>query len=1048
MRLFLLFIIITTHLYAKSKESCYTVQLISKFNSQKNLDLLHSESYPKSCKLMEIGRSLTVRCGCFEKYIDAKNEQKSHFSSYKKATLATTYKYRFDSSVVESMTKKQNFQEKPKPKPKMNSRKNHIPSKEDEELRLILQVFLYKSDLESAYNVASLGYKKHPNSYYWNQKMAEVSRWTNRSARSMKHLRFMYNYKYDPKIEKELIDYGSEYYQYEAIEPLVVNRAKKNPSEKNIDLMILVFRKIGSPEKVVAVLDEQYQKDKSNTMLLTKALELSLEIGDLELALKYVTLIENNKPYSKKDASLIARYYYVTHRIPLAYESLNAVGDEKEPTYDFLHKDDNSTTHIGELPHVKYYQLKSDLGWYLQDNLKAATASKHLMLTDDKARLVDYERISFVFQQEDPQLALEATRRAYAKYKLSYLFYSYANGALNSKNYKELSELLAAVDKEKSHLTKEALYWVIKSKVYAYYKKPQQEKEALLKAAQIEPNNFQIKLELLWFFMDMHENKQLKIVLLDMAESEDLNPSSYLPMASAYFYLNDINRASYYMQELIHEESPVTDLLEFKFLLAYIYQIQNNQEAYKSLMIKITKDLKAELKENPELKYDNKFLSNYLRASMDVTAPNKYEKRLKKAKKYLTKKNYDEISYSWAIKNSAYEKSLKIYHRIEKKELWMHFSNALVFQEHSDLEDILDRYLSSLAVGDASQAAYKDGQIALAQTITYEGQQNNEKNLNTYIQHLELSKLRSDKLDIKTAYYSREPLVQEFIKVKDKTYLQNDYYLHAQFAYYLNQTIDKAVLLSVPEKTVSASLGLEKQYTRGSVMASLGYHDSMESYISYLLQWKHHFSTDIYTKILIEKNADALESTQLLLGGKKDMLEVDLIWNILDSTSIILLHQLSSYSSQDDVDLGPGQYSRLSISKQIRNGYPDLQVGAFYDVGVYEETAGSRGVIDELQSGIQPVLPNNFYNIGVNLSYGMANSNLYTRVWRPYIEFFPYYNKEKIESFNYGFNTGIGGKVFHQDHLSIGASYVNAVSGIGGSIFELYLNYRFMYYHP
>jgi len=1044
MKYFLLLLTISTLLFAKSDNSCYTVQLISKFNSQKNLDLLHMKNYPTSCKLMEIGKSLTVRCGCFDRYKDAKSEQKKQFSNYKNTAIATTYKYRFDESIVDSMTKKQNFKSKPKKRlPTLFSQ-----SKNDEELRLILQVFLYKSDLESAYNVASLGYKKNPNSYYWNQKMAEISKWTNRSARSMKHLRFMYDVQYDPKIEKELIDYGSEYYQYEAIEPLVVNRAKKDPSEKNIDLMILVFRKIGSPEKVVNVLEEEYQKDKNNTMLLTKALELSLEIGDLDLAFKYITLIENHKPYSKKDASLIARYYYVTHKIPLAYESLNYVKQEEEPSYEFLHKDDNSTTHVGILSHVRYYQLKSDLGWYLQDNLNAAKASKHLMLIDNKARLVDYERISFVYQTKDPKLALEATRRAYGEYKLSYLFYSYANGALNSKNYTQLSELLKTTDQDNSPLTKEALYWVIKSKVYAHYKESQQEKTALLKATQIDPNNFQIKLELLWFFMDKHENQQLEMVLLDMAESKDLDSSSYLPMASAYFYLNDVNRASYYMQELIYEKSPVTELLEFKFLLAYIYQIQNNQEAYKSLMIEITTSLKAKAKENPELKYDNKFLSNYLRSSMDITAPNRYEERLKKAKKYLSKKNYDEISYSWAIKNSAYEKSLKIYHRIEKKELWMHFSNALVFQEHSNIEDILDRYLSSLAVGDASQSAYKDGRIALAQTITYEGYAHNDKNLNAYMQHLELSKLRSDKLDVKTAHYNREPLVQEYLQVQNKTYLQNAYYLHSELAYYLNKTINETILLSVPNKKVSASLGLEKQYDRGSMMASIGYRDSMKSYLTYFLEWKHQFSTNIHTKIHIEKNADTLESTQLLLGGKKDMLELDVTWNILNSTSITLLHQFNSYSSQDGIDLGPGQYSKLSIFQQVRNGYPDIQVGAFYDIGVFEETSGSRGIIDKLQAKNQAVLPNNFYNIGLNLSYGMANSNLYTRVWRPYIEFFPYYNKEKTESFSYGFNTGIGGKVFHQDHLSIGASYINSVSGVGGSIFELYLNYRFMYYHP
>ena len=51
-------------------------------------------------------------------------------------------------------------------------------------------------------------------------------------------------------------------------------------------------------------------------------------------------------------------------------------------------------------------------------------------------------------------------------------------------------------------------------------------------------------------------------------------------------------------------------------------------------------------------------------------------------------------------------------------------------------------------------------------------------------------------------------------------------------------------------------------------------------------------------------------------------------------------------------------------------------------------------------------------------------------------------------SFSYGFNIGYGGKVWHQDHLIIGAAYTDSVNGIGGSILELFLKYEFMYYHP
>jgi len=1032
-------------LFAKSNESCYTVQLVSKYNSQKNLNLLNTKSFPSSCKLMEIGNSLTIRCGCFEKYAEAESELDKYKNEYKIAVIATTYKYRFDNSLLEKtiLNKTNNFntavkEEKSRKiitKEKVKNKKDHtkIVSKKDEELRLILQVFLYKNDLENAYKVGTLGYEKYPNSYYWNQKMAEISKWTNRSARSMKHLRFMYDIKRDPKIEKELIEYGTSAYQYENIEPLVVNRARANPTEKNIDLMILVYKKIGSPEKVVKVLDEQYEKDRNNTMLLTKALQLSLEMGDLKLAKVYVDKIEANKPYSKKDASLIARYYYVTHDMQKSYASLNYVVDKKDEREE-------------EADHIKYYELKSDLGWYLQDNEAAALASKHLM-DIHKARLVDYERVSFVYQKSNPQLASYATRLAYEKYKLSYLFYSYANGAINSKNYDELNALLQSIEKESTPLVRESLYWMIKAKVYAHYKEHFLEEEALYMANAMEPNNYQIKLELLWLYMDLKDDTKLKQLLDEMSENLDLDSSYYLPLASAYFYLGDVNRASYYTNELLLEDDPATEFLEFKFLQAYIYQIQNNEEAFKSYMQDIVSKLKRDAKENPQLKQQNKYLSNYLRAAMFVLNPDKFEKKLKKAKKYLTKKNYNEIAYSWAMRNNAYEKTLKIYHKMSKKELWVNFSNAILFQKHTELENILDIYLHSLSMGDASQVAEKDGQVALAQTITFEGLLNNEKNQNAYIHHLDLSKERTDKFSAKGSYYNREPLLQKYIRLQNQTYLQDSYYFLSELAYYKNETLDEKRLVKVPNDIMSAKIGLKRLYNRGFIEGDIAYHDAMRSYMEYVFDVQYRLSTDLYTGINLAHNRDAIESTQLLLGGKKDMIAPNLRWSILQSTSVNFLYEYNRYYSQDDVHLGNGHYGRVSIIQEIRNGYPDLKVGAFYDRGISDETEGTRGVIDELQADTYPVLPNSFYNAGVTFAYGMANSDLYTRVWRPYIEFYPYYNSE-TDSYTFGFNAGYGGKIWHQDHLIFGASYTESVNGIGGSVLELFVNYKFMYYHP
>lgn len=94
---FLFVFIYVVSLYGS--ESCYTVQLISTSNSKANMSSLQSTEYPDECRVMEIGKSLTVRCGCFEKKALADKELAEYKKSYNEAVVTTTYKYRFEDAV-------------------------------------------------------------------------------------------------------------------------------------------------------------------------------------------------------------------------------------------------------------------------------------------------------------------------------------------------------------------------------------------------------------------------------------------------------------------------------------------------------------------------------------------------------------------------------------------------------------------------------------------------------------------------------------------------------------------------------------------------------------------------------------------------------------------------------------------------------------------------------------------------------------------------------------------------------------------------------------
>ena len=94
MKYILLFVLLINSIAAK--ESCYTVQLLSKFASDKNKKILSQTRYDTSCKTMTLGRSLTVRCGCFAKIKEAKSTLPQFLQKYPKAYIATTYAYRFE----------------------------------------------------------------------------------------------------------------------------------------------------------------------------------------------------------------------------------------------------------------------------------------------------------------------------------------------------------------------------------------------------------------------------------------------------------------------------------------------------------------------------------------------------------------------------------------------------------------------------------------------------------------------------------------------------------------------------------------------------------------------------------------------------------------------------------------------------------------------------------------------------------------------------------------------------------------------------------------
>jgi len=1011
---FIFFLFLSTLVFAKQSDVCYTIQLFSIPLSQKE-QLKESQTDLKDeCKLMEISKTVTMRCGCYEHIKNANRDLVKYKEKYRHAVVAMSYKHRFKSAVT---TDKKITKTKKRTKSivKIDTQEN--------ELRLLLQSFLYSQDLQNALQTAKIALREKPSSLYWNQKMAEVLRWMGRGEEAIQYMEYIYYRTKKPQLAKEIIDYALDSYQYEKVKKLIRVAYLNNPTQKNKQRMLFIYHQIGIPQEAALVLQSLYNKN-HDPLLLTDILQIYMDMEDLKSAKKIIDIIENKQYYSSRNIELISYYHYIMREMPKAYDILTK--------YDFSKKYDR---HLNE--------LLSDLGWYLQHNKRASKASLEL-IKHKNGRLVDYERVIYTNRDTNPQLALEMTKEGFAKYHLDYLFYDFANQALKEKKITFLQETITAIDNSDSPLKKQANYWIIKARLYQHLQQKGKTVAALKEAEKIANYNPTATLQIIDIYMQLSMNAEVKYLLNQLTQKQELSHSYLLIISALYFTIHDVNQAAFYLQKLKEYNSPLQKSIEFKFLQDDIYKAQFNENAHFKTLREINKILAKQLHKHPEIKNDDLFLYNSLRVSLHLDSIDTFKHKLLGAKKYLTQEHYDDLAYSYAAKTDSKEMAHTIYLHSRKKPIWLQFANALLEEDHTSKAKLLLYHLHQIPRDDASYGAHQIGDIALAQSLAFSSLDENQKNKNAYISMLNYTKERSNLLSIKSAYYNRKPLLQKYIDIDNSYYLENGYYLLNSFYYTKSAPLDGLTLIYVPATTTKLSAGIKKIFDNAQITLNLSAVHALKNYYCVDTAATYKINNYFTTEVKVAKNIKADESIELLLGGKKDSYSIKLVNNIFNSTAVELKYTHNRYTSQDNIYIGKSSYINALIGYQIRNGYPDMRIVFAADYATFNESYGPKGAIELLRRELYNLLPKNFYDFGVTFEYGMQNSRIYTRVWRPFFEISSYYNSE-TSGISYSINAGYGGKVYLQDHLVFGLNYSNNISGIKGTLFELFLRYEFLY---
>ena len=895
--------------------------------------------------------------------------------------------------------------------------------KRDEKLRLMFQVFTYSSDLKNAYVVGQKALKYFPDSLYWHQKMAEVSQWIDKPNEAIRHYEFIYKKTHDLKLRKKILDYSLAAYQYETAAPILKEIALSNPSEKNLDKLVDIYNKTGSPEEAAKILENLSMKNDFNETLAAKALKIYMEMGEASSASRLVERIEKEKSYNIYTATALGDYYLSQKNSMAAYRSMQKV----------------KKSSLGGNT-LSYYRWMSDMGWYLQKFKVAAEASRKLYERGE-AQPQDYERILFYYKDKESAFVGRVAYAAYRKFGKKYLYTGYLDTLSQLKQY---HRLVTEIEKGfrgpmGKDLKSEVYIWLMLGGAYGAEKEYTKSIEAYRQALRLDPSSAEIEAAILWSYIDHKQYAAMKAMMWEIEKRRTIPPVLKLPLAVGNFVMQRSDRAMLYVKELMKYNRKSIDL---KFMYADLMQTREETGAFMKMMEKIYTILDAQRKREPSRMHHAAFVENYLKSAMYFMPVDQFERVLHRSKSLLSTKRYREITIFQTLRHRAQERAEYLSRKLKQVEPWMQLNVALFEDARADQQTILYRYYTILPIRDRVTAAVRTGNIAFAQTLLFKGLEENRRDYLLYQQMRDLDEKYANTVHLKGGLQRRTELDRKYLDISGHYYLHEAWRFFARAATVQNSMRKAQIFKKLPRNETLFKMGIEKRFTRGIFSLEAGVRAAMKTYG--FAKAKLHY--DIISRIFIEAECSnshiADETTYLLLGGKKDELKVKTSFQYLPSTSVALKVSGQHFYSQDNYSLGKGYRIGMEWYHQIRHGYPDLAWSLFSEYGNYKEEEGKRGVIDDLPYlSTTQVLPETYYTVGTTFYYGMANKQNYTRVWRPYVSFSPYFNGLNNQ-FDFSLDAGVGGLLYDRDHLNFGLSYDQSVNGTDESSSRIYFHYK------
>jgi len=892
---------------------------------------------------------------------------------------------------------------------------------------LAYEVFLENRNLSEAFRIAHHAVQQVPTHLTWRRHLAQVAQWSGKPSIALQQWMYIAQrsksreaLKHIVALAPGLLESNSLIFALETLEE------QQQLTDHEFTILRKEYERRGHPEEAVAFLQRQHNQAHTQRSL-QHIPPLYERMGESEKALAAYDTLEQ------------------THGLQVSSSLRKAILRYSQGELDQSMTELLAVKHLASDSNQEYWRLLGQLAWTLQRDQEAHEAYRRLW-KNQALTPEEYRRLVTILKTIRPDEAVKVGLTGWKHLRQPQFFFDVLDVLIREQQWLRAMSLLQNLKPwEETILSNQERFWRTKAEVNGKSGQIHRAQQTYEQALALFPLSYQTLSAYLWFLIDHNNQPALEHSLARWATDIETHSGLWEVAGAAYQVLHQPRLAlGYFTRTFSGHSSDYLWLLNYASVLEEVRETDKAWAVRKDAMIRLRK--KFALSDTPPIATD--MLQALVRLSKEEYPGDVFLNVLRTVASSVPSHIFQELLVAWNLSTEETEVVRVWFWKQYAKQLtlpaWSSLAMALSRNDWVAIDSLLTNSSSALTVQDrvtANMHLHRDSQV---QEDAFFALTAFPQNDGLYNQFQEAALRQADIYATTIRLISRDPLANMDFQTSLFIQLERGF-VRPESLVRWQRSSDTGKLIGVPSVDHRSGLSLGLHLPTGLVEFQGYFREALASLVALKLKYDHSWSHHLSTQVAIGRNQEADDSVSLLVGGVKDSLKTQAVFQLTKRQSLSVGVEGAQFFSQQRDRLGEGIRLEGMVEHWVRSEYPTMALRFMGTMQRYSrESTVPATLLPLIPSTLTPsmafFIPDSFEEISTTLSVGKADKDAYSRA----LTFFGSGGIAYNTGFGIGYSMegGLGTRLFGRDRLSLFGSFVRGGVGQNSTTKRIDMQYR------